>query len=310
MTSTQHTPRHLTTIVPLAHVAVLPLLAVVLALISACSSEAPANRNESSLQQQDVMTPFDLPPDDPVTCPQATVVVTTAEQLGAALGNAAPGTVIAIADGTYQGAFTATANGTAQAPIWLCGSKKAVLRGPSINTGSVLHLQQVEHWRLVGFTIQEGKKGVMADGVTSSILQDLTVTDIGDEGVHLRSGSSGNLLRGLIVSDTGRRKEKFGEGIYVGTAESNWCQISSCGPDRSDANLIVGSTISGTAAEAIDIKEGTTGGLVKDNAFDGANMRAAADSWVDVKGNDWLVQDNRGTSSRGSGFQTHQVVEG
>jgi hypothetical protein len=141
-------------------------------------------------------------------------------------------------------------------------------------------------------------------------MQDLTVTEIGHEGVHLRSGSSGNVLRGLVISATGLRDEKFGEGIYVGSAQSNWCQVSRCEPDRSDKNSIVGSTISDTAAEAIDIKEGTTGGLVKDNMFDGADMRGDADSWVDVKGNDWLVQNNRGTSASRSGFQTHQLIQG
>ena len=151
---------------------------------------------------------------------------------------------------------------------------------------------------------------MLADGVTASILQDLTVTDIGDEAVHLRSASSGNVLRGLTISDTGLREEKFGEGIYVGSAVSNWCQVSECEPDRSDGNIIVTGTISDTAAESIDIKEGTTGGIMEDNVFDGAGMRGDADSWVNIKGNGWVVRDNRGTSSRGSGFEVHRVVDG
>ena len=93
-------------------------------------------------------------------------------------------------------------------------------------------------------------------------------------------------------------------------AVNNWCQISDCEPDRSDGNLIVGNVISNTAAESIDIKEGTTGGVVQDNAFDGAGMRADADSWVDVKGNGWVVRDNHGTSARGSGFEVHQQAPG
>ena len=96
----------------------------------------------------------------------------------------------------------------------------------------------------------------------------------------------------------------------MGSAVSNWCQISDCEPDRSDGNLIVGNVISNTAAESIDIKEGTTGGVVQDNEFDGAGMRADADSWVDVKGNGWVVRDNHGTSARGSGFEVHRLVQG
>ena len=74
------------------------------------------------------------------------------------------------------------------------------------------------------------------------------------------------------ISDTGIRREKFGEGVYVGSAQSNWCTISDCRPDRSDRNVIEGNAISGTTSEAIDIKEGTVDGVVFDNSFDGAAM--------------------------------------
>ena len=251
-----------------------------------------------------------LPADTEVTCPAATVTVETADQLLAALGAAGPGTVIALADGTYDGEFTAAGGGTVAAPIWLCGSATAILRGRGITEGAVLRVQQAAYWRLIGFTVRDGQKGVLLDGVTDSILQDLTVTEIGNEGVHLRSGSSTNVIRGLTVSRTGLSREQFGEGIYVGTARSNWCQVSGCKPDRSDRNVIVGSMISGTTAESIDIKEGTTGGVVKGNTFDGAELRGGADSWVNVKGNGWLIEDNVGTSASGSGFETHQILDG
>jgi hypothetical protein len=287
------------------------LLAALLAVISGCSPAAVAGRAANDAQlQAGAPAPADRPQDGPVSCPAATVQVGTTGELRDALANAAPGITIGIADGTYDGEFNATASGTAQAPIWLCGSRQAVLRGFGTDQGAVLHLQQVGHWRLVGFSVRQGEKGVLTDGVTDSVLQDLTVTDIGDEAVHLRSGSSGNVLRGLTISDTGLREEKFGEGIYVGSAVGNWCQISGCEPDRSDGNIIVHSTISDTAAESIDIKEGTTGGVVQDNVFDGAGLRGDADSWVDDKGNGWVIRDNHGTSARGSGFEVHRLVQG
>ena len=34
------------------------------------------------------------------------------------------------------------------------------------------------------------------------------------------------------------------------------------------------------------------------------------DSWVDVKGNGWLVADNQGTSAPQDGYQTHEIVDG
>ena len=238
------------------------------------------------------------------------MLVTNATELTAALAGAAPGAVIALADGSYPGQFAATVSGTETAPIWLCGSSAAVLQGPGIDKGYVLHLTGISYWRLDGFTVRDGKKGVLADGVTHSVLRDLTVDTIGDEAVHLRAGSSSNELENLTISGTGLREERFGEGIYIGSAESNWCEVTNCEPDRSDGNSITGSTITDTTAEAVDIKEGTTGGVVRGNEFDGSAMRGDADSWVDVKGNDWLIQDNRGTSASGSGFEVHELLDG
>jgi Right handed beta helix region len=294
------------------------LLLLLVLLVSACTSAgtpqaagpAPAAAPAQQQPRQGVAWPAGLPATDAVTCPAPTVEVNTPGQLQAALDAAVPGAVIGMADGVYDGTFSATTSGTAQAPIWLCGSKDAVLQGSGTDNGVVLHLRQVTQWRLVGFTVRDGQKGVMADQVTDSVIQDLTVTDIGDEAVHLRTASTANVVRGLTISDTGQRREKFGEGIYVGSAHSNWCEVSDCEPDRSDHNVVIANTISDTAAESIDIKEGTTGGVVADNTFDGAGMKGDADSWIDVKGNDWLIQANHGSTAVTSGFQVNDQADG
>ena len=49
---------------------------------------------------------------------------------------------------------------------------------------------------------------------------------------------------------------------------------------------------------------------MQDNVFDGAGLRGDADSWVDVKGNGWVIRDNQGTSAPGSGFEVHRLVQG
>ncbi|HEX3680271.1 MAG TPA: hypothetical protein VHU90_11165 [Galbitalea sp.] len=242
-------------------------------------------------------------------CPPASVKVATAPQLRAALTHASPGDVITLANGTYTGAFTATARGSADHPIYLCGGREAVLQGRGVDSGYVLHLDGATNWRLLGFSVRNGKKGIMADGVQRVAIGGLSVSHIGDEAIHLRRASSDNLVFRNTVSSTGLREPKFGEGIYVGSAKSNWCGISNCQPDRSDRNRIVGNDISATTAEAIDIKEGTSHGEISSNRFDGSKI-SAADSWVDVKGNDWLIADNVGTTSPKDGFQTHEVVSG
>jgi hypothetical protein len=65
----------------------------------------------------------------------------------------------------------------------------------------------------------------------------------------------------------------------------------------------------GTTAENIDIKEGTSGGIVSDNALDGAGM-TETDSWIDVKGNGWTIIGNRGVNAPLDGFQTHVTTPG
>ena len=186
----------------------------------------------------------DLP--RPVVCPAAGTVLRSADELQRALTAARPGDVIELADGPYAGNFRATAVGTAAAPIFLCGSAAAVLDAGGVKEEYVLHLDGAACWRVVGLTVRNGQKGVMADAVQHSVLQGLTVEHTGDEAVHFRRGSSDNVIRDSTVRDTGHRRAKFGEGIYLGTATSNWCTISDCQPDRSDRNAVVGNAISAT----------------------------------------------------------------
>jgi hypothetical protein len=249
------------------------------------------------------------PPVAVFRCPAATVSVSTADQLTAALKAARPGAVITLAAGTYSGRFEATRPGTAKKPIYLCGPRTAVLDGGSVGKGYALHLAGASYWRVNGFTVQNAQKGVMLDGVTGVGLQNLLVQQIGDEAVHLRTGSSLNVVRGLTIQQTGLRKPKFGEGVYIGTAQSNWCSVNDCQPDHSDGNFVVGNTISATSSEAVDIKEATSGGVLADNQFEGSGT-TAADSWVDVKGNGWLIMGNTGSHSPLDGYQVHEILDG
>lgn len=259
----------------------------------------------------DESTPEPATPPDAIEGCDDGVVVSTAATLQAALDAAQPGDVIQISPGTYVGNFVITPSGTASDPITLCGSAESILDGGDVEGGYVVHLDGAAYWHLVGFTVTNGQKGVMADGTVGSVIQDLTVHTIGDEAIHLRRFSTDNLVTGNDVSVTGLRREKFGEGIYVGTAESNWCDITGCEPDTSDRNIVENNTIHQTTAEAIDVKEGTSNGIVRGNTFDGSGMHEdGSDSWVDIKGNDWLIEGNVGTNSLLDGFQTHEILDG
>ena len=259
------------------------------------------------------------------------VQVATSAQLTAALADARAGDVITMADGVYTsgglaapvaiggkhyvGTFVATASGTADRPIVLQGSRRAQIDGRPGGDGTGtrygLYLAGAGHWQLKGFTVTNVSKGIVLDHSQRSVLQDLAVHTTGQEGIHLRAASSDNVVRDSTVRLTGRTSPDFGEGIYVGSATSNWGTYSGGLPDASDRNQLVGNTITQTGAESVDVKEGTTGGVISGNTFDGATMTGSyADSWVDLKGNGWLVTGNRGSNAVLDGFQVHGVVDG
>ncbi|GAA4180726.1 hypothetical protein GCM10022252_04010 [Streptosporangium oxazolinicum] len=246
-----------------------------------------------------------------IECPDATVTVSDAAGLTEALEAAEPGAVIALEPGVYSGRFVATVSGTESEPIFVCGPPEAIIDGGGVKKGYAFHLNGVSHWRLVGFTVRHSQKGVMADQTNNTIIQGLTVHHIGDEAIHLRNFSSDNTVQYCMIYATGLRREKFGEGVYLGTAESNWASYSGGKMDRSDRNIVRGNVIRATA-EAIDIKEGTSDGHIVGNVFDGSTLGGSKhnDSWVDVKGNGYLIQGNTGSNTNADGFQTHKIVDG
>ncbi|MBB5159006.1 right-handed parallel beta-helix repeat-containing protein [Saccharopolyspora phatthalungensis] len=243
------------------------------------------------------------------------IPVGSAAELRAALGAAKPGDTIRLAPGNYDGSFVATAKGTAEAPITLMGPLAAVL---SNGSGYGLHLDGAEHWKLTGFSVSNAKKGIVLDRSQHVVIDNVEVSQIAEEAVHFRTSSSDNLIQESRIHHIGLVKPQYGEAIYFGSAKSNWDQYGeNGGPDRSDRNQALNNKLGpNVAAEHIDIKEGTEGGLVRGNTFDGQGIAGenSADSWLDAKGNGYLVEGNTGTfggdGALVDGYQTHTVVDG
>ncbi|MBV7668084.1 right-handed parallel beta-helix repeat-containing protein [Streptomyces halstedii] len=228
--------------------------------------------------------------------------VSTAAQLKAALAAVAPGDTIRLADGTYTGNFKATVPATASARITLTGSGRAVL---TAGGGYGLHLNGASHWTVYGVTVTGGQKGIVADAATGVVIDSVTVHDLDMEGVHFRTSSRDGVIRNSRIYDTGHDGRGMGEGVYVGSAGDL--------TDRSDNVRILDNVIGpGVGGENVDIKEGTTGTRVIGNTFDGGGLTGANydDSWVDVKGNDVLVENNRGVRTTNNGYETHTQQSG
>ncbi|MFC5008527.1 cellulose binding domain-containing protein [Dactylosporangium cerinum] len=274
------------------------------------------------------------PSPSPSTPPTSgsTVDVSTAAQLQAALAGARPGQTIRLAPGVYDGSFIGTTPGTAAAPITVTGPRTAVLTnptsagsGPSCPTptpgwdpGYGFWLAGAPYWNLTGFTVADAKKGVVLDNSPHVTIDGLYVHHIGDEGVHFRRSSSDGVIRNSTVEYTGTAQPAYGEGVYLGSANSNWaCHGNSDGVDRSDRVQVLNNRIGPyVAAEHIDVKEGTVGGVIRGNTFDGRGIAGqnSADSWVDVKGTGYLIQGNTGTFAApgtfANGYETHNPVAG
>jgi len=221
------------------------------------------------------------------------VNVSNSDELKNALQNAQPGDYIKLENGVYQGEFIADRSGGLTTPIVLHGSRDAILEAQPNTRGYGFYLN-ANYWVLSGFTIRNAAKGVMADEANNNVISGLHIYNIGDEGIHLRRNSSNNVVQYNWIQDTGLRVAEFGEGIYVGSAISNWETLTAGQPDKSDNNHIISNLLGpGISAEGIDIKEGTTGGLVRNNTFI-SDSNKVGDSWIDTKGNNYLVSGNSG----------------
>jgi hypothetical protein len=262
---------------------------------TATSTPAPAPSTSS---------PAPTVPPTPGPSGGATVRVSNGSQLKAALAAAVPGQTIELQDGSYSGNFKITTGGTASAPITLTGSRAAVLTTPT-GGGNGIQFTSAPYWVIKGITVTGGQKGIMIDSSDHVVVDSVEIHHTTMEGLHFRTSSSFGVVRNSHIHDTGTSGNGMGEGVYVGTANTL--------TDASDHVRILDNRIGpNIGGENIDIKEGTRGGLISGNFFDGNGLTGVHydDSWVDIKGNGYTVENNRGVNTTNDGFQTHSQDPG
>ena len=143
-----------------------------------------------------------------------------------------------------------------------------------------------DYWIMKDFIVRRVNKGIVLDGSNNCELIDLEVFDIGQEAIHLRTGSSNNLIKGCLVRDTGKRSEKdqgFGEGIYVGSDRKAHGKFDPNCNNNIIEDCVLGPNIT---ADFFDIKEGTEGTVIRNNTFFASGITGAnsGDSFIDLKG--------------------------
>ncbi len=243
-------------------------------------------------------------------CPAATTTVRTADELMAAVDRAGPGTVIRMAPGNYLGQINVHAQGTPTKPIWVCGPRNAVINVGGIQNHHGIQIKNSANLVIAGMTVTNGLKGISVISSTNVTIADTRINHIGYEGIHLRAFTTDSTVVGNTISNTGARDASYGEGIYIGTSENNWCAQTSCAPDHTDGTLVLANQISLTGAQPIEVKEGTSDGVIRGNVIDGANAMSDADEWIKVKGNDWTIDANQGANSPLHGYAVNGSVAG
>ena len=237
------------------------------------------------------------------------IFVDDVDSLRRALDNARAGDVILVAPGQYAPSnalteryasgnrgsyFRADASGSANAPIVLKAadpSNPPVLKGLR-NTNSVYVLWiRGEHWRVENLVLERGGKGLMLDESSHTVISGVTVNNVGDEGIHLRSGTSNTILENCVIKQCGKNQPGFGEGIYIGSDGSQWNRFD----EKCHDNIVRGCEVRATTAECIDVKEGTKNTIIEDCAFYGSKISGVnfADSFIDLKGVSARVRNNR-----------------
>ncbi|MBN2803721.1 MAG: right-handed parallel beta-helix repeat-containing protein [Deltaproteobacteria bacterium] len=232
----------------------------------------------------------------------------TVDSLRDALINAGPCHHIRVAPGTYKvpDAYTisyATMNrtvyfysqgsGTEDLPIIIESEdpdNMAELEGlTTADSGYILWING-SNWQIKNLLLRNGGKGLMLDESSNSLVSGVEVYQVGDEGIHLRSGTSNAVVENCIVDTTGLQQPGFGEGVYIGSDNSQWAYYD----EACNNNTVRGCTLRNTGAEGVDVKEGTTGNLIEDCNIYGGGISGVnfADSFIDLKGDGARVLNN------------------
>lgn len=263
-----------------------------------------ATDNSGNRSSKSVPAKFVSPEPAPETslrysaCPNATMTVSNRAELLSALSRAQAGSVIRLQAGVYLGGYNVAVKATKAAPLWICGSRDAVIDGGTTTEGKGFRVDSSSHVVLAGMTVRNVLKGITVINSSNITVADTSITKIGDEGIHLRTNTTDSTVIGNVIDGVGLVNPAYGEGVYVGSSEGNWCLFSSCMADRSDRNTISRNVIRNTTAQPIDIKEGASHGAILHNVLYGGGMSVHSDSLISIQSNDWVIAGNTGTDTR------------
>lgn len=251
------------------------------------------------------------------------VNVDTESELEDALEDASAGDKIIIAPGTYTGNFKLNVGGTKNKPIWITGKTyldMPILDGDDYNNGTVLAIdgaddddsddQGISYIYIEKIEVTNARTGISLDQADYVTIDNVEVYDVGQSGIHLRDGSSYNIVQDSYVHDTGLYNVKYGEAIYIGSDYTKWDDTGSSSntyDPATDYNQILSNTLGpNVTAEHVDIKEGSSYAYIIGNTFDAEGMNDILNgglSFIDFKGNYAEAAYNTGDQNENKYFE-------
>jgi hypothetical protein len=220
------------------------------------------------------------------------VNVSTSTQLSSALANAQPGDQIQLAAGTYSGARLDKDG------VTICGPSTAFIKGGfgQLNVNDVT---------FQGFSA-DGFQPFNFYGSKRNKLLGLIISNVGQEAIHLRCGSSDNIIQDVTVHHTGQSVAQYGEAVYIGSDPSNVGSMCGTSSDASLRNQVLDSHFGPyVTGEDIDVKPGADGTIIAGNTSDGtgkAYIAGFAESFYTIRASNVAVTDNSATGGPKNGF--------
>lgn len=186
------------------------------------------------------------------------------------------GATLYVKAGTYNEAVLIDrASGTAGNPtvIQAFPGDSVTILGNGVDGGRV-KIAGVSYVTFDSFIITNFNQGLFIENSHHIVVQNSTVHDVGQEGLHVRLNSSFVVIQDSTVRNT--RKWQFnGEGMYIGTG--------SAGPLDNTNNIIIrNNVIHDTIDEGIELKPGTHDCLVEGNTLFNISSGGATTGSIEV----------------------------
>ena len=254
-------------------------------------------------------------------------IVNNFDELKHACINAKPGDVINLKPNTkYAGnLIIKNIHGTKNNMIYILGDNTSTIEGETNSKSRTIFIENSTYVYIgykpslinsngEGFNCINSQKGVYITNCSNIIIQNLNIYNIGMEGIHLLNETCDCLISNNKIYNTGLFNANYGEAMYCGCAVSNWNSTIRTPaligfPDKSDNNIFEYNYCYSNTGENIDIKEGTRNGIVRYNYFEGnkLNNDNSADSWIDIKGQNWNIYNNFMIITLTHGIQIHKT---